>query len=110
MKDTFISQDGYDLCVICRQKTPYPSHTHIDFRIGYIEGVGQTCTLPSCRTITVPYKEPTEHEIIRIEPEYISESSSTPCNTSHKKSRVKKWIKLIKNRILNTNGVEEPPK
>lgn len=48
MKDNFISQDGYDLCVICRQKTPYPSHTHIDFRIGYVEGVGQTCTSADC--------------------------------------------------------------
>lgn len=47
MKNTaYISEDGYDLCVICGKKTQYPTETHIDYRIGYIEGVGQTCDRP----------------------------------------------------------------
>jgi hypothetical protein len=30
-------------CVICGKETPYDFETHIDMRIGYIEGVGQCC-------------------------------------------------------------------
>lgn len=44
---TYISKDGYDLCVICGKKTQYPTETHIDYRTGYIEGVGQTCSTPN---------------------------------------------------------------
>ena len=40
---TYISDDGYDLCVVCGKKTQYKSDTHIDERMGYVEGVGQTC-------------------------------------------------------------------
>ena len=32
-----------DKCVICGAETPYEFETHIDYRIGYVEGVGQTC-------------------------------------------------------------------
>lgn len=39
--------DEYDNCVICGKTTPYTKNTHIDFRIGYVEGVGQTCPDPS---------------------------------------------------------------
>lgn len=38
--------DSYDKCVICGKKSPYKISTHIDQRIGYIEGVGQTCFSP----------------------------------------------------------------
>lgn len=43
MCNNFVSNDGYDLCVICGKKTPYKTTDHIDYRIGYVEGVGQTC-------------------------------------------------------------------
>ncbi|HAT68819.1 MAG: hypothetical protein A2481_04195 [Candidatus Yonathbacteria bacterium RIFOXYC2_FULL_47_9] len=45
----FVSPDGYDLCVHCGAKTPYKTETHIDARIGYVEGVGQTCP-NGCKT------------------------------------------------------------
>ncbi len=44
-----VSPDGYDLCVVCKAKTPYKTDTHIDARIGYIEGAGQTCPY-GCKT------------------------------------------------------------
>ena len=40
------TEDGYDVCVICGEKSPYLSSTHIDKRIGYVEGAGQTCFKP----------------------------------------------------------------
>lgn len=39
-------EDQYDTCVICGKKTPYLITTHIDYRLGYVEGVGQTCYQP----------------------------------------------------------------
>lgn len=33
----------YDHCVICGKQSPYTRSTHIDNRIGYIEGGGQGC-------------------------------------------------------------------
>ena len=32
-----------DLCIICGVETPYDFETHIDMRLGYIEGAGQLC-------------------------------------------------------------------
>ncbi len=32
-----------DKCVCCGVETLYDVETHIDFRIGYIEGCGQLC-------------------------------------------------------------------
>ena len=32
-----------DHCVICGVETPYDRKTHIDMRLGYIEGAGQLC-------------------------------------------------------------------
>lgn len=31
----------YDECVLCGKASPYTIETHIDERIGYVEGVGQ---------------------------------------------------------------------
>lgn len=39
--------DEKDLCVICGKETPYLKSTHIDFRIGYVEGCGQGCYQPN---------------------------------------------------------------
>jgi hypothetical protein len=30
-------------CVMCGNETPYDFETHIDMRVGYIEGLGQCC-------------------------------------------------------------------
>lgn len=30
-------------CVICAALTPYDESTHIDMRVGYVEGLGQLC-------------------------------------------------------------------
>jgi hypothetical protein len=32
-----------DTCIICGVETPYDFETHIDMRLGYIEGAGQLC-------------------------------------------------------------------
>ena len=32
-----------DYCIICGVETPYDCKTHIDMRLGYVEGVGQLC-------------------------------------------------------------------
>jgi hypothetical protein len=32
-----------EICVVCGIETPYDFETHIDYRIGYVEGVGQLC-------------------------------------------------------------------
>jgi len=32
-----------DHCILCGVETPYDYNTHIDMRLGYIEGAGQLC-------------------------------------------------------------------
>lgn len=32
-----------DLCIICGKETAYDFETHIDYRVGYVEGAGQLC-------------------------------------------------------------------
>lgn len=39
--------DQKDKCVICGKETPYSINTHIDMRIGYVEGGGQGCYQPN---------------------------------------------------------------
>ena len=39
--------DEKDKCVICGKETPYTRNTHIDMRIGYVEGGGQGCFQPN---------------------------------------------------------------
>ena len=33
-----------DKCIMCGEDSPYEFETHIDLRVGYIEGAGQLCT------------------------------------------------------------------
>jgi hypothetical protein len=41
-----------DLCVLCGKESPYLVSTHIDLRIGYVEGAGQGCFQPhTCKSI-----------------------------------------------------------
>lgn len=42
----YVSDEGYDKCVICGQNTPYKIGKHINERVGYVEGVGQSCFQP----------------------------------------------------------------
>ena len=66
------AEDEIDHCVLCGVETPYKRSTHIDMRIGYIEGAGQLCK--SCydrgterRQIVVPadmiYNTPNDMEL-----------------------------------------------
>ena len=32
-----------DTCIMCVKETAYEFETHIDYRIGYVEGAGQLC-------------------------------------------------------------------
>jgi len=32
-----------DKCINCKCETLYDKETHIDFRLGYVEGAGQLC-------------------------------------------------------------------
>jgi hypothetical protein len=34
-----------EYCVVCGDETPYTIDTHIDFRSGYVEGMGQLCRI-----------------------------------------------------------------
>jgi hypothetical protein len=40
-------QSKIDKCVICGKDTPYLETTHIDLRVGYVEGGGQGCFQPT---------------------------------------------------------------
>ena len=46
----------FDKCVLCGEDSPYTQSTHIDYRIGYIEGGGQGCFKPGgCKsTLNIP--------------------------------------------------------
>lgn len=37
------TEEQYERCIICDSITDVPTSTHIDYRIGYIEGAGQLC-------------------------------------------------------------------
>lgn len=41
------SSDSFDKCVICGKESPYLKSTHIDMRVGYVEGGGQGCFQPN---------------------------------------------------------------
>ena len=64
--------DEYDTCMLCGVETSYKRSTHIDMRVGYIEGAGQLCT--KCwnkgterRHMTIPmnlvYDTPNDQEL-----------------------------------------------
>ncbi len=40
---SIIRNDEYEKCVMCGESVPYLKSTHIDRRVGYIEGAGQLC-------------------------------------------------------------------
>jgi hypothetical protein len=43
LEKKFVSEDGHDLCVICKVKTPNKTNLRIDMRNNYVEGCGQLC-------------------------------------------------------------------
>ena len=47
-----------DSCILCGTETAYDVSTHIDMRVGYIEGAGQLCT--SC------YRKGTDREHLAV--------------------------------------------
>jgi hypothetical protein len=51
--------DEFDHCILCGVETAYKRSTHVDMRLGYIEGAGQLC--PSC------YSKGTEHGAIAVD-------------------------------------------
>jgi hypothetical protein len=38
-----IPDDEPERCLICGKFSPYVKSTHIDMRVGFVEGVGQSC-------------------------------------------------------------------
>jgi hypothetical protein len=46
-----VDLNNKDICVMCGIETPYSIGTHIDYRIGYIEGAGQGC-FKNCSSLT----------------------------------------------------------
>ena len=59
--EKFISEDGFDLCVLCENATEYKTDMPLDLRDYYVEGAGQLCT--SCYLDLE--KEYEEHKIIK---------------------------------------------
>ena len=47
LKEEQESKDMLDKCVICGKESPYLRSTHIDLRVGYVEGGGQGCFQPN---------------------------------------------------------------
>ena len=41
------NSDAFDKCVICGKESPYLKSTHVDMRMGYVEGGGQGCFQPN---------------------------------------------------------------
>jgi hypothetical protein len=39
-------EDEFDHCILCKVETAYKRNTHVNMRIGYVEGAGQLC--PNC--------------------------------------------------------------
>lgn len=50
-------RDPFDPCVQCGRTSPYRMSTHIDLRIGYVEGAGQGCFQPSACAKTDKFDE-----------------------------------------------------
>ena len=38
------TKDEFDHCILCGVETAYKRSTHVDIRLGYIEGAGQLCS------------------------------------------------------------------
>jgi hypothetical protein len=55
-------------CVVCGAETPYEFETHIDFRTGYVEGVGQHCI--RC------YNKGSQRDMITIPKSFIKDFSN----------------------------------
>lgn len=51
-----------DTCILCGVETAYDETTHVDMRVGYIEGAGQLCS--KC------YREGTNRKHVMV-PEHI---------------------------------------
>jgi hypothetical protein len=45
--EVFLKNNSYDKCIICGKETPYLKSTHLNDRVGYVEGSGQGCYQPN---------------------------------------------------------------
>jgi len=61
-----------DKCILCGVETPYDYETHVDMRIGYIDGAGQLCKMcydrgTNCLYTLIPndviYNTPNDQEL-----------------------------------------------
>ena len=43
MGGTYTTDSIYETCVMCSKETTTLKSTHVDFRVGYVEGAGQLC-------------------------------------------------------------------
>ncbi len=59
--EKYVSEDGFDLCVMCETKTEYKTDTIIEERSFYVDGAGQLC--PKCYPIA---------NDISMEPDFLS--------------------------------------
>jgi len=59
-------ENKYDHCILCGVETIYEKSTHVDMRLGYIEGAGQLCS--AC------WDRGTNHNMLAI-PEWLIENN-----------------------------------
>jgi hypothetical protein len=45
--EKFIDNNSYDKCVICGKESPYLKSINVENRVGYVDGIGQTCFSPN---------------------------------------------------------------
>jgi len=45
--EMYVNRNSFDKCIICGEETPYLVSTHVDDRIGYVQGCGQGCYQPN---------------------------------------------------------------
>jgi len=41
--EKFVSENGFDLCVLCKFVTEYKTDSNVELREYYVDGVGQLC-------------------------------------------------------------------
>lgn len=58
----FISKEGYDLCILCKNNTPYQHDILIEERKNYLSGAGQLCE--TCHNLLSNPKTPYKHGIL----------------------------------------------
>lgn len=68
-----------DLCIICGKESAYDFNTHIDYRVGYVEGAGQLCS--NC------YNQGTDRNHITV-PEWVVKNTPNDSELGEKVRRM----------------------